>query len=292
MIYRMIARASICLMSLILVGCGSGEKSETSNEALKILKITVGAEPEDIDPHVVTGVPEHHIIAALTEGLVAEDPVDLHPVPGVAEKWEVSEDGKVYTFQIRENAKWSNGDPVTSTDFAESFKRILTPALASKYAYMLFIMEGAEDYSTGKLKDFSKVGVKAINKQTLQIKLNAPTPYFLSLLNHYTWFPVHISTVKKYDGLTKRGSGWTKPENFVGNGAFNLKSWTNALMRFGIEKFKIKSLKFSLSNTFTISLIISTRIISFLIPITSAPICLDCLDILKLLFFTFKTSPE
>ena len=222
----MIARASICLMSLILVGCGSGEKSETSNEALKILKITVGAEPEDIDPHVVTGVPEHHIIAALTEGLVAEDPVDLHPVPGVAEKWEVSEDGKVYTFQIRENAKWSNGDPVTSTDFAESYKRILTPALASKYAYMLFVMEGAEDYSTGKLKDFSKVGVKVINKQTLQIKLNAPTPYFLSLLNHYTWFPVHISTVKKYDGLTKRGSGWTKPENFVGNGAFNLKSWT------------------------------------------------------------------
>jgi len=226
MIYRMIARASICLMSLILVGCGSGEKSETSNEALKILKITVGAEPEDIDPHVVTGVPEHHIIAALTEGLVAEDPVDLHPVPGVAEKWEVSEDGKVYTFQIRENAKWSNGDPVTSTDFAESYKRILTPALASKYAYMLFVMKGAEDYSTGKLKDFSKVGVKVINKQTLQIKLNAPTPYFLSLLNHYTWFPVHISTVKKYDGLTKRGSGWTKPENFVGNGAFNLKSWT------------------------------------------------------------------
>ncbi|MAD25363.1 MAG: peptide ABC transporter substrate-binding protein [Verrucomicrobiales bacterium] len=222
----MIARASICLMPLILVGCGSGEKSETSNEALKILKITVGAEPEDIDPHVVTGVPEHHIIAALTEGLVAEDPVDLHPVPGVAEKWEVSEDGKVYTFQIRENAKWSNGDPVTSTDFAESYKRILTPALASKYAYMLFVMEGAEDYSTGKLKDFSKVGVKVINKQTLQIKLNAPTPYFLSLLNHYTWFPVHISTVKKYDGLTKRGSGWTKPENFVGNGAFNLKSWT------------------------------------------------------------------
>ena len=83
----MIARASICLMSLILVGCGSGERSLTSKVAQKILKITVGAEPEDIDPHVVTGVPEHHIIAALTEGLVAEDPVDLHPVPGVAEKY-------------------------------------------------------------------------------------------------------------------------------------------------------------------------------------------------------------
>ena len=257
MIYRMIARASICLMSLILVGCGSGERSETSNEALKILKITVGAEPEDIDPHVVTGVPEHHIIAALTEGLVAEDPVDLHPVPGVAEKWEVSEDGKVYTFQIRENAKWSNGDPVTSTDFAESYKRILTPALASKYAYMLFVMEGAEDYSTGKLKDFSKVGVKVINKQTLQIKLNAPTPYFLSLLNHYTWFPVHISTVKKYDGLTKRGSGWTKPENFVGNGAFNLKSWTLG-RKLVVEKsptyWDVKSTKLDEIHFFSIEL--------------------------------------
>ena len=257
MIYRMIARASICLMSLILVGCGSEERSQTSNEAQKILKITVGAEPEDIDPHVVTGVPEHHIIAALTEGLVAEDPVDLHPVPGVAEKWEVSEDGKVYTFQIRENAKWSNGDQVTSTDFAESYKRILTPALASKYAYMLFVMEGAEDYSTGELKDFSKVGVKVINKKTLQIKLNAPTPYFLSLLNHYTWFPVHISTVKKYDGLTKRGSGWTKPENFVGNGAFNLKSWTLG-RKLVVEKsptyWDVKSTKLDEIHFFSIEL--------------------------------------
>ena len=225
MIHKMITRVSIALMSLILAGCSSEEKKSISSKELKILKITVGAEPEDIDPHVVTGVPEHHIIAALTEGLVAEDPVDLHPVPGVAEKWEVSEDGKVYTFQIRENAKWSNGDTLTANDFAESFKRILTPALASKYAYMLFVMKGAEDYSTGKLKDFSKVGVKAINDRTLQINLNAPTPYFLSLLNHYTWFPVHIATVKKYNGLTKRGSGWTKPENFVSNGPFTLKSW-------------------------------------------------------------------
>ena len=203
----MITRVSIALMSLILAGCGSEEKKSISSKELKILKITVGAEPEDIDPHVVSGVPEHHIISALTEGLVAEDPVDLHPVPGVAEKWEVAEDGKVYTFQIRENAKWSNGDSVTAIDFVESYKRILTPSLASTYAYMLFVMEGAEDYSTGKLKDFSKVGVKAINDRTLQINLNAPTPYFLSLLNHYTWFPVHIATVKKYNGLTKRGSG-------------------------------------------------------------------------------------
>ena len=127
----MITRVSIALMSLILAGCSSEEKSISSKER-KILKITVGAEPEDIDPHVVTGVPEHHIIAALTEGLVAEDPVDLHPVPGVAEKWEVSEDGKVYTFQIRENAKWSNGDTLTANDFAESFKLLIVDLFDSE----------------------------------------------------------------------------------------------------------------------------------------------------------------
>ena len=139
MIYRMISWLIIGLASAILVGCGSrgteGDSDAASNSAdegtpKKILKITVGAEPEDVDPHVVTGVPEHHIIAALTEGLVAEDPVDLHPVPGVAEKWGISEDGKVYTFHFRENAKWSNGDTVTANDFAMSYKRILTPALS------------------------------------------------------------------------------------------------------------------------------------------------------------------
>ena len=130
----MISLAAIGLASVILIGCGSGGNENGSGEPggpeLKILKITVGSEPEDVDPHVVTGVPEHHIIASLTEGLVAEDPVDLNPVPGVAEKWDISEDGKVYTFHFRENAKWSNGDAVTANDFAMSYKRILTPALA------------------------------------------------------------------------------------------------------------------------------------------------------------------
>ena len=158
----MISLAAIGLASVILIGCGSGGNENGSGgpggPELKILKITVGSEPEDVDPHVVTGVPEHHIIASLTEGLVAEDPVDLHPVPGVAEKWDISEDGKVYTFHFRENAKWSNGDAVTANDFVMSYKRILTPALASKYAYMLFVMEGnktaqeVESFDAGYLR--------------------------------------------------------------------------------------------------------------------------------------------
>ena len=140
-----------------LVGCGPSVKPVDQGIKDKVLHITVGAKIEDIDPHLVTGVPEHHVIASLTEGLVAEDPVDLHPVPGTAERWEISKDGKVYTFFLRDNAKWTNGDPVTANDFVQSFKRILTPELASKYAYMLFVMEGAESYNSGELNNFSKV---------------------------------------------------------------------------------------------------------------------------------------
>jgi len=222
---RILTGGALGLLAGVLAGCGPGVGPVDQGAHNKVLNITVGTEPEDIDPHVVTGVPEHHIIVALTEGLVAEDPVDLHPVPGTAERWEVSDDGTVYTFHLRGNAKWTNGDLVTADDFVQSYKRILTPALASKYSYMLFVMKGAEDYSLGKLNDFSQVGVRAIDERTLEITLNSPTPYFLSLLNHYTWFPVHIATVAKHNGLTRRGSGWTKPENFVSNGAFKLKSW-------------------------------------------------------------------
>ena len=179
---RIIACGALGLLTSVLIGCGPGAKPVDQGAHNKVLNITVGTEPEDIDPHVVTGVPEHHIIVALTEGLVAEDPVDLHPVPGTAERWKVSDDGTVYTFHLRENAKWTNGDPVTANDFVQSFKRILTPALASKYAYMLFVMKGAEDYSTGKLKDFAQVGAKAIDERTLEITLNSPTPY-LSLIH-------------------------------------------------------------------------------------------------------------
>ena len=106
------------LLAGALVGCGPGSKPAEQGILNKVLNITVGTEPEDIDPHVVTGVPEHHIIAALTDGLVGEDPVDLHPVPGTAETWEVSDGGRVYTFHLRESAKWTNGDPVTANDLS------------------------------------------------------------------------------------------------------------------------------------------------------------------------------
>ncbi|MFT4587461.1 MAG: oligopeptide transport system substrate-binding protein [Candidatus Binatia bacterium] len=212
-----------CLWAL----SGFGHRESRVEDATKrgILLLSNGTEPEDLDPHLVTGIPEHNIITSLIEGLVSEDLEDLHPVPGVAERWDISEDGTVYTFHLRSNALWSNGEPVTAQDFHNSFKRMLTPAMASEYSYMLYSMKNAEPFNLGKIDDFSQVGARVIDERTLEITLESPTPYFLSLLNHYTWFPVHLPTVAKYGPVTQRGNKWTRPENFVGNGPFVLKEW-------------------------------------------------------------------
>lgn len=204
------------------------EPTEVSgaSPAAKVLLYGNGAEVQDIDPQTVTGIPEHKVVTALFEGLVNEDAHDLHPVPGVAESWTISADGLTYTFHLRADARWSNGDPVTAQDFVGSFQRMLTPALGAEYAYMLYnYIAGAKEYYDGKLSDFAQVGVKALDPRTLEIRLLHPTPYLLSAMNHYAWFPVHLPTVAKFDGLTRRGSLWTRPENFVGNGPFVIKEW-------------------------------------------------------------------
>lgn len=214
----------IAILSL-LAGCGKRQTLVEAGNRDQVLHVGNGTEPQDLDPDVVTGVQEYHIMMSLLEGLVMQDPVDLHPVPGVAEKWDVSPDGTVYTFHLRTNALWSNGDPVTAQDFVESYKRILTPSLGSEYSYMHFVVTNAEAYNEGKLTDFSKVGYKAIDDHTLQITLNSSTPYFLSLLTHHSWFPVHLPTIRRYGDPYQRGNKWTRPGHYVGNGPFVLSKW-------------------------------------------------------------------
>lgn len=216
----------ICLLALLLhAGCGRRETRVEFGNREQVLFKGNGTEPAELDPQIVTGVTEHHTIMALLEGLVTEDPVDLHPVPGVAERWDVSADGRVYTFHLRDNAKWSNGDPVTAQDFLESYQRILTPSLASEYAYMHFVVTNAEAFNKGELKDFDQVGYKVLDPQTFQITLANVTPYFLSLMNHTSWFPVHLPTVRKYGQPYERGNKWTRPGHYVGNGPFVLDQW-------------------------------------------------------------------
>ena len=213
--------------ALLLGGCGR-RAAESSGGASprKILHVGNGAEPQDIDPQVITGDCEENIVLALFEGLVSYDPKDLHPVPGVAASWEISPDRLVYTFHLRDNAKWSDGEPVTARDFVRSYQRMLTPALAAQYAYMIFnYVAGAKDYYDGKLKDFSRVGIKALDRRTLQITLLKPTPYMLKIMCHCSWLPVPAATIARFGGMDKKGTAWTRPENFVGNGPFVLKAW-------------------------------------------------------------------
>ena len=211
--------------TLLLTSCTKHQTRVDFGDAHQILCLANGAEPEDLDPQIVTGVTEDNIIRALIEGLVAEDPIDLHPVPGVAERWDVSPDGKVYTFHLRANARWSNGDPVTATDFVRSYKRALTPELANEYDYMFFYVVNAEKFHKKEITNFADVGFKAIDDRTLQINLNNATSYFLSLLNHHSWYPVHIPTVEKFGDPYQHGNRWTRPGNYVSNGPFVLSDW-------------------------------------------------------------------
>ena len=213
-------------ITVILQGCSSDNETNVSHGTKhQVLHLGNGDEPQDIDPHVVTGVPEHHIIIALVEGLVNKDPVDLSPEPGVAKSWEISADGKTYVFHLRDDAKWSNGEPVTALDFIYSWKRALMPALGNQYAYMLYPVKGAEQFHKGKISDFSDVGMTALDAHTLEVRLENSTPYFLGLLDHYSTFPVHQATVEKFGEIDSRGTQWTRPGNFVGNGPFVLKQW-------------------------------------------------------------------
>ena len=216
----------LCLFMLVVsAGCGRRETRVEFGDRGQILCAGNGAEPADLDPQIVTGVSEQHILMSLFEGLTSEDPVDLHPRPGVAESWDISPDGTIYTFHLRRNAKWSNGDPLTARDFWQSYKRMLTPSLAAEYAYMLYVVTNAQAFNEGKITDFNQVGFKAPDDYTFQVILNSPTPYFLSLIMHESWYPVNLSVIQKYGDPYQRGGRWTRPGRFVGNGAFTLDKW-------------------------------------------------------------------
>lgn len=195
--------------------------------APQVWRVGNGAEPQDLDPQAITGVTEHKLMMALFEGLASEDPHDLHPVPAIAEAWEISADGLTYTFHLRENARWSDGEPITSADFLGSYQRILTPAFAAEYAYLIYnFVAGAEDFYRGRTTRFSDVGFRAPDARTLVVTLKNPTPFLLKVIaSHYAWTPVPVHTVEKFGGLTRRRTAWTRPENIVTSGPFRLKQW-------------------------------------------------------------------
>ncbi|HAF6479589.1 TPA: oligopeptide ABC transporter substrate-binding protein OppA [Salmonella enterica] len=177
-----------------------------------------GSEVQSLDPHKIEGVPESNVSRDLFEGLLISD-VEGHPSPGVAEKWE-NKDFKVWTFHLRENAKWSDGTPVTAHDFVYSWQRLADPNTASPYASYLQYghIANIDDIIAGK-KPATDLGVKALDDHTFEVTLSEPVPYFYKLLVHPSVSPVPKSAVEEF------GDKWTQPANIVTNGAYKLKNW-------------------------------------------------------------------
>lgn len=224
-------RDIVCLVCgtlalLFATGCGSRERPVDQANRDGILLLGNGTEPENLDPHTVTGVPEIQILQALLEGLIAPSRTDDAPLePGVAKSWELSDDGLTYTFQLREDARWSNGDPVTAHDFVYSVRRVLTPELGNEYVEDFYCLHHAQAFYEGAITDFSEVGVTAVDDHTLQYRLHTPLTIFLQRVRHNAWMPVHRPTIEKHGGIAARATRWTRPENFVGNGPFQLSAW-------------------------------------------------------------------
>lgn len=214
----------ITLLALIS-GCAKRETPVESGNRQQILHFGNGGEPQDLDPQTTIGNPESQIQDALFEGLTAWGLHQEEPVPGAADRWDISEDGTVYTFHLKPNGKWSNGDPVTAQDFVFSVERILSPAFSAPYAYMHYSIKNAEEFNKKEITDFTQVGVKALDNLTLQITLKAPTPYFLRLVRYRSWYPVHPPTILKFGKIDDRNTQWTRAGNLVGNGAFSLETW-------------------------------------------------------------------
>ncbi len=201
---------SFCLivlaLGLLAVGCS---KKEAKVEQRAIFNLA--ADPASVDPQKNNAVDGSNVIYANFEGLYYED-----GTPATAESVDVSNDGKVYTFKIRPTAKWSDGVPVKAQDFEYAWKRGLDPATACEYAYQFFYIKNGEAFNTGKAK-IEDVGVKALDDSTLEVTLESPTAYFLSLTAQAVMFPV------RKDIVEKDPAGWaTKAETYVGNGPFKM----------------------------------------------------------------------
>jgi oligopeptide transport system substrate-binding protein len=214
---------------MLLGGCGApdsgrtvrnmpvGGASGTELAAEQVLNKSNGAEPQTLDPHRAEGVPASNILRDLFEGLVSEAP-DGSLIPGAAAAWQINADGTVYTFTLRADGRWSNGDPVTAADFTYGIKRSVDPATLSQYSSILFPIVNAEQIVKGELSP-DQLGVTALDDLTLEIRLIGPTPYFLGLLTHSTTYAVHRPSVEEF------GNRFARAGQLVGNGAYRLDEW-------------------------------------------------------------------
>jgi oligopeptide transport system substrate-binding protein len=191
-----------------------------------------GTEVQTLDPATITGVPEGRVVRSVFEGLVVKHPKTLVPMPGMAESWTISEDGRTYVFKIRADALWSNGNPVTAHDFEWSWQRLLTPITGANYAEQLFYVEGAHEYYLSLANsetpdlEWSTVGIRALDDTTLHIQLKSPTAFFLDLCGFYPLFPVNRGNIEdaQRDFPSTWKLEWVRSDKIVTNGPYVVES--------------------------------------------------------------------
>lgn len=216
-------KVSVWLVGAVLLLTGCGEERSSAQRAAQegILLIGNNQEAQNLDPHKASSVADGKIISTLLEGLVRPDPRDEGLVhPGMAASWEHNEDATRWVFHLRE-AQWSDGSAVTARDFAYAYQRMLHPEFGGKYAEMLYPIKNAAAFNRGELP-WEEVGVSTPDDHTLVLTLQGPAPHLLSMLQHFTWFPVPAHAVEAHGGMLDRSSAWTRTQNWVGNGAYVL----------------------------------------------------------------------
>ncbi len=210
----------VCALAIAcLAGCS--QRQERAD-----LVIMNGAEPESLDPAIVTGQPDGRVAGALFEGLTRFNPKNAKPIPGLAERWDISADGQTYTFYLRTNALWSTGEPITSEDVVYSWRRALDPKTASDYAGQLYYVKNGEHFNTGKTnaatgQRYTKedVGVTALDRHTVKVDLEGPTPFFLDLCAFRTLAVVPRQAIEKH------GDRWLMERPLPTSGPFTLEFW-------------------------------------------------------------------
>ncbi len=212
---------NLIVLSVTLLGLSPLVQSVSEVHAQEnVLKIATSAEPPTIDPALASDSTSGAIIRNVFEGLT-QTSVDGEILPGVAESWETSEDGLVYTFKLRKDSLWSNGDPVTAKDFEFAWKRVLNPETGSQYAAILYPIKGAEAFNNGEGKA-EDLGIKVVDDQTLEVTLESPTPYFLEVTSFYTLMPVNQKVVEKEKEWAMEAG-----ELYVSNGPYTLDTWNH-----------------------------------------------------------------
>ncbi|WKA51944.1 peptide ABC transporter substrate-binding protein [Planococcus liqunii] len=245
--------------STALSGCygGGGEEASTGGEGgdassiKQEIVVNAMSEPPAIDPAIATDTTSGWVLDHIFEGLYTRDK-DGNPVLGAAEDVQVSEDGKTYTFKLREDAKWSDGSAVTASDFEYAWERVLNPETGSPFAFYMYYIKGAEEYNKGK-GTVEDVGITAVDETTFEVELNAPLGYFDSLLTLWTFYPVQQKAVEA-------DKNWAaEADTYVSNGPFEMTGWqhdSNVVIEknddyYAKDEVKMEKVTFELVNEAT-----------------------------------------